>query len=128
MPGLRFTLKELILCFLISLIGLANNSVVFFVNSKQSPKLRAASFNRYQNALAVVDLLVSVTVTHFFAILLGKIPHCQKYAGIIMCKISHGLPFWLAGISMYLLVEISIERYILSAKTKELFISVSPIR
>ena len=109
--GLSFKIWELVCCCFISIVGIISNSLVCFIFIRKGPDFRAAPFNKYLMALAIVDLLVSILTVPFYLILSGKVPHPSGLNGIIMCKVSHALPFWLAGASIYLLVVISFERY-----------------
>lgn len=109
--GLDFKVWEFTCCCFMFSLGLVSNAIVCVVVIKKGPKFRAAPFNQFLMGLALVDLLVSVLSVPFYLTLVAEIPHPSGVIGSAVCKISHGLPFWLAGCSIYLLVCISFERY-----------------
>ncbi|CAB3994094.1 neuropeptide FF receptor 1-like [Paramuricea clavata] len=108
---------ELACYTLILIIGVLGNSTVILVirKSGSSPKyrFRDVPFNVYLMALAIVDLTLSVICLPVYIMSTSAFPHPTGVGGDIFCKLVTGnLPqFWLAGVSIYILVVISFERY-----------------
>ena len=111
MSGLAFKIWELVCYCLIAILGLAGNSLVCLVVLKNGPVFRRAPFNILIMSLAIADILLSLVAIPFYLLLTAIIPHPDGIAGTVLCKVSHTVPFWLAGVSIYLLVAISFERY-----------------
>lgn len=112
-----------IFCYsLIFIIGVIGNSIIILVILKSSgtPKqrLRDVPFNVYLMALAIVDMALCIVCLPVYIMSTTAFPHPTGTGGDVFCKLVTGnVPqFWLAGVSIYLLVVISYERY--SAITK----------
>lgn len=107
-----------IVCYsLIFITGVIGNSVVIMVILKSSgtPKqrLRDVPFNVYLMALAIVDMALCIVCLPVYIMSTTAFPHPTGTGGDVFCKLVTGnVPqFWLAGVSIYLLVVISFERY-----------------
>ena len=115
----KFELRswELACYTLILVIGVLGNALVILVIKKsgQSPQHRFSDvpFNIYLMALAIVDLSLSIICLPVYIMSTSVFNHPTGIAGDIFCKVVTGnvLQFWLAGVSIYLLVLISFERY-----------------
>ena len=115
-----------IVCYsLILVICVLGNSLVILVirESGSSPRhrFRDVPFNVYLMALAIVDLALSVVCLPVYIMSTNVFPHPTGVGGDIFCKLITGnLPqFWLAGVSIYILVVISFERYAAISKPFE---------
>ncbi|XP_028398113.1 bombesin receptor subtype-3-like [Dendronephthya gigantea] len=108
---------ELVCYSLIFIIGVLGNATVILVirNSGQSEKhrFRDVPFNVYLMALAIVDMSLSIVCLPVYIMSTSAFPHPTGIGGDVFCKLVTGnVPqFWLAGVSIYLLVVISFERY-----------------
>ena len=108
---------ELACYCLILVIGVFGNSIVILVirQSGSSPKhrFRDVPFNVYLMALAIADLALCVVCLPVYIMSTNVFPHPTGRGGDVFCKLVTGnVPqFWLAGVSIYLLVVISFERY-----------------
>ena len=107
-----------IFCYcLIFITGVIGNSIVILVVMKSSgtPKqrLRDVPFNVYLMALAIVDMALCIVCLPVYIMSTTAFPHPTGTGGDVFCKLVTGnVPqFWLAGVSIYLLVVISYERY-----------------
>ena len=88
------------------------NSTLCLVVWKSGPEFRRVPFNIYLVALAVTDLLLAVVSLPVYVMSSSIYQHPEGKDGLILCKIITGylLQFWLAGVSVFLLVIISFER------------------
>ena len=117
MDNFDLRLWELLCYCLILIIGVLGNSVVILVimKSGSSPKhrLRDVPFNIYLMALAIVDLALCMVCLPVYIMSTDAFTRPTGVQGDIFCKlvISNVFQFWLAGVSTYLLVVISFERY-----------------
>ena len=122
---------ELVCYSLILIIGVLGNSTVILVirKSGSSPKhrFRDVPFNVYLMALAIVDLALSVVCLPVYIMSTNAFPHPTGIGGDIFCKLITGnLPqYWLAGVSIYILVVISFERYAAISKPFETRLGIS---
>lgn len=104
---------ELACYCLIFIVGLLGNLTICLVVLKSDPSYRLMPFNVYLMSLAIADLLLAVVCLPIYVMSTLKSSHLAGSEGVIFCKIITGylLPFWLGGVSIYLLVIISFERY-----------------
>ncbi|XP_046855191.1 neuropeptide FF receptor 2-like [Xenia sp. Carnegie-2017] len=122
---------ELVCYCLICLFGLLGNSIVIYVirKSGMSPKhrFRHVPFNVYLMNLAIVDLALSVICLPVYVMSTSAFPHPTGVNGDVFCKLVTGnLPqFWLAGVSIYILVIISFERLNAIAKPFQIRVTTS---
>ena len=104
----------ILLCYcVISLTGIVGNTFVILVISRHET-MGATSFRIYVGALAVADLLVTLFCIPIYITSTSNFHyHLTGMSGKIMCKLLSGymLPFHLAGMSIYIMVAISIQRY-----------------
>ena len=115
-----------VVCYsLILVIGVLGNTTVILVirksGSSSRHRFRDVPFNVYLMALAIVDLALSVICLPVYIMSTNVFPHPTGVRGDVFCKLITGnLPqFWLAGVSIYLLVVISFERYAAISKPFE---------
>ena len=113
MTGLELQPWELVCYCFIFLVGLVGNVIIFLVVLKSGPSYRCVTFNIYLMALAVADLTLAVVCLPIYIMSTSSFPHPTGTQGTAVCKIVTGylLTFWLGGVSIYLLVVISFERY-----------------
>ncbi len=107
-----------VVCYsLILVIGVLGNTTVILVIRKSGNsakyRFRDVPFNVYLMALAIVDLILSIICLPVYIMSTNAFPHPTGVGGKVFCKLITGnLPqFWMAGVSIYLLVVISFERY-----------------
>ena len=107
-----------VVCYsLILVIGVLGNTTVILVIRKSGNsakyRFRDVPFNVYLMALAIVDLILSIICLPVYIMSTNAFPHPTGVGGKVFCKLITGnLPqFWMAGVSIYLLVAISFERY-----------------
>ena len=112
MAGLRFQVWELTCYCCIFIAGVMGNSVLCLVVWKSGPAFRRVPFNIYLMALAIADLLLAVVCLPVYVMSSSIYNHPGGQDGLILCKVITGylLQFWLAGVSIFLLVIISFER------------------
>ena len=113
MTGLELQPWELVCYCFIFLVGLVGNLIICLVVLKSGPSYRCVTFNIYLMALAVADLTLAVVCLPIYIMSTSSFPHPTGTQGTAVCKIVTGylLTFWLGGVSIYLLVVISFERY-----------------
>ena len=113
MAGLELKLWELACYCFIFVTGLIGNLVVCLVVLNSGRVFRRVPFNVYLMSLAIVDLTLAVVCLPIYVMSTAKFPHPTGTKGVIVCKTLTGylVPFGLAGVSIYLLVIISFERY-----------------
>ena len=110
-----FRLWELIAFTIISFFGVCGNSaVIFAVNTikRQGNPDFTTPFNIYLAALATADLLVTLLGPIYYILLTPKLYPTSTILGTIQCKFVHSFPLWMVMWSCYMLVAISIERYV----------------
>eukprot|EP00112_Aurelia_sp_Birch-Aquarium-sp1_P003603 Seg1405.5 transcript_id=Seg1405.5/GoldUCD/mRNA.D3Y31 product="Phe13-bombesin receptor" protein_id=Seg1405.5/GoldUCD/D3Y31 len=105
-----------IICYcLIFVVGLLGNLFVCVVIWKSGPTFRRVPFNVYLMALAITDAILAVVCLPIYLLSLPMFRpyHPKGTDGRILCQAVTGyvIPFWLSGVSIYLLVIISFERY-----------------
>ena len=100
---------------IISLIGLSGNSLVLVVLRKNKD-IRNSAFGVYIGSLAVADIIVSALCVPVYVTSTSALQsHPTGLAGDILCKLWTGyfVLFYFAVISVYTLVAMSFERYIM---------------
>lgn len=112
MAGLELKVWEVICYCIIFAMGLIGNVTICLVVLKSGPSFRLVPFNVYLMALAMTDLTIAVVCLPIYVMSTSTFPHPDGTRGIAFCKILTGyfIPFWLGGVSIYLLVVISFER------------------
>eukprot|EP00112_Aurelia_sp_Birch-Aquarium-sp1_P017477 Seg4056.2 transcript_id=Seg4056.2/GoldUCD/mRNA.D3Y31 product="Kappa-type opioid receptor" protein_id=Seg4056.2/GoldUCD/D3Y31 len=102
-------------CYIIiALIGIFGNSLVLVV-LKKNKKIRESAFGVYIGSLAVADIIVSAICVPVYVTSTSALrSHPTGVAGDILCKLWTGYfaLFYFAVISIYTLVAISFERYL----------------
>ena len=110
-----FELKswQLILYVIVFIVGITGNLLICLVVMCSPKTFRLVPFNVYILALAIVDLILATSCLPVYVMSTAVFPHPAGNGGTAMCKTITGylLPFWLGGVSIYLLVVISFERY-----------------
>ena len=121
MPILEvFSIKPWILfsyC-IISVTGIVGNTFVILVISRHED-MKNTCFRVYINALATIDALVSLFCIPIYITSTADFHyHPTGISGTIMCKILSGymVPFHLSRISIYIMVAISVQRYLAICK------------
>ena len=112
----EFSLRywELSCYIIITLIGISGNCLVLIV-LKRNEKIRDSAFGVYIGSLAVADIIVSALCVPVYVTSTSALrDHPTGVAGDILCKLWTGYfaLFYFAVISVYTLVAISFERYL----------------
>ncbi|XP_046855190.1 galanin receptor type 1-like [Xenia sp. Carnegie-2017] len=117
MTGFDLRAWELVCYTFIFIFGVVGNFIVILVirKSRRLPKhrFRHVPFNVYLMNLAIVDLALCAICLPVYIMGTSSFPHPTGVNGDVLCKLVTGnLPqFWLAGVSIYILVIISFERH-----------------
>ena len=113
MSGFDVRVWELVCYCFIFIVGLLGNLTICLVVLKSGPSYTLLPFNVYLMSLAIADLVLAVVCLPVYVMSTSAYSHPDGTEGVILCKIITGylLPFWLGGVSIYLLVIISFERY-----------------
>ena len=116
MAGIEIWIWEVICYCFIVIAGVLGNLVVIIVVLKSSSarhRFREVPFNIYLMALAIVDLMASVSSFPVYLMESRIFDHPGGEKGNVMCKLVTGylIPFWLCDVSIYTLVIISFERH-----------------
>ena len=102
-------------CYIIiTIIGISGNSLVLVV-LKRNRKIRESGFGVYIGSLAVADIIVSALCVPVYVTSTSTLRnHPTGVSGDILCKLWTGYfaLFYFAVISVYTLVAISFERYL----------------
>ena len=107
-------------------MGLFGNFMVFLVICKSDEAYRAAPFNKCILSLAIADFLLAIFSVPAYIVSKSDFSHPDGFGGDVLCKLYTGyfITFWIAGVSVFMLVIISLER--LRAVSQPLIARINP--
>ena len=113
-------------CSLILIMGLFGNFMVFLVICKSEEAYRTSPFNKCILSLAIADFLLAIFSVSAYILSKSDFSHPDGLGGDVLCKLFIGyfITFWIAGVSVFMLVIISLER--LRAVSQPLIARISP--
>ena len=111
-----FRLWELTALTVIGFFGACGNSAVILVvcaSRKRHGNCNVNTpFNIYLAALAIADLLVTLLGPIWYILLIPEFYPTSIFLGTVQCKFVHFVPCWMVIWSCYMMVVISVERYV----------------
>ena len=111
-PEVTLHAWQLVWSVFILLLGIFGNIVVCLVIGKSEEAFRTSPFNKCILSLATADLLLVVFAIPVYLMVHSDFRHPSGVLGNVFCKLLTGyfIPFWIAGVSVFLLMIISLER------------------